>query len=191
MSAFVEWLQSKDGSNKKEKDAKSQASNVIKIKRTIEEASECGSKDKSDDIRILLDRKAVCTVWLDDFMKKRKPGTVNTYLHSLLSFVKFLTCVDSLLDVEVKALNAMLTKIQHWLKSLRRPLNERKWEKKEEDARKLAKPDDFIKFDEATCVQEAVLVLERFLASMSTISMSEYTLVRNFLISTVLLDNAS
>ena len=138
-----------------------------------------------------LDTKAVCGLWLDGFMHKRKPGTVKTYLHSLLSFVKFLTCVDSLVDVEEKNLSAMQTKIQHWLKSLRRPLNERKWEKKEEDARKLAKPEDFINFDEATCVQEAVRVLDRFSASTSTISMSEYTLVRNFLISTVLVDNAS
>ena len=56
---------------------------------------------------------------------------------------------------------------------------------------RLATPEDFIKFDEATCVQEAVRVLNRFSASTSTISMSEYTLVRNFLIGTVLVDNAS
>ena len=104
------------------------------FKRTIEEASASGSEEKLDDIRVVLDTKAVCTEWLGQFTKKRRPGTVKTYLHSLLSLVKFLTCADSLIDIKEKDFNAMRTKIQHWLKSLRMPLNQRKWEKKEEDA---------------------------------------------------------
>ena len=185
MTAFIDWLQSMDDSNKKEKDAKAQASRVIAIKRTIEEASASGSEEKIDDIRVVLDTKAVCTEWLDQFIKKRRPGTVKTYLHSLLSFVKFLTCVDSLIDIKEKDLNAMRIKIQHWLKSLRMPLNKRKWEKKEEHTRNLAKLDDFVKVDEAMCLQEAVWALDRFPSLSSFILMSEYMLVRNLLISTV------
>ena len=47
MSAFIDWLQSIDGSHKREKDVKAQARHVVVIKRTIEEAS----ADGSDDIR--------------------------------------------------------------------------------------------------------------------------------------------
>ena len=79
---FKAWLMSIDGGNKPERLASAYVAQVLAIHKAI--------NGDEGHILELADSKMIRDNWLSKFMKERKPGTINAYLHSLLYFYSYL-----------------------------------------------------------------------------------------------------
>ena len=182
---FKKWLMSLDGSAKKDRDARLHVAQLAFISKSI------NGDQENDDVLKLIDGDLVRDRWLENFRKTAKPGTVKAYLHSLRFFANFLKFQESLISVEQERLVAFEGRVQLWLKSLNKSLNRRKWEKRDEDLERIATPTDYVTFDQSEQVRHAIKVLSSFMGANPGLYKADYTCVRDYLLSTLIMDNAS
>ena len=184
-SCFKNWLMSLDGSAKKERDARLHVAQLAAISRAI------GGEKGNDDVLNIINADILRDRWLEKFRESKRPGTVKAYLHSLRFFSSFLKFQESIVSVEQERLLTFENRVQLWLKSLNKSLNRRKWEKRDEDLQRIATPTDYVNFDQSQQVWNAIKILSAFMGSYPSLSKQDYVCVRDFLLSTLIMDNAS
>ena len=184
--AFKGWLKSLDGGKKKEKDARSNCSQVLNIKRAIN----ARTQNQADDIRVLLDTGKIREHWLNPTLEKLRPGSIKAYIHALHHFYLFLLSVNTIVEINEQEIYKCQAKLKNWLKHIRKLLKKRAWQKKEEDLDKLSTPEEFKAFDKAPAVLEAKEILTSFEIASKKINRADYNTVRDFLITSLTIDNA-
>ena len=184
LNRFGRWLKSLDGGSKNNKLAQMHVSQVSSISKTT-----VGDEGKIINIAAL---GQVRDKWLDSFTTERRPGTVQSYLHSLLHFYKFLICEDVFgHSINQERLIKCINRVKFWIKSNRKKATLRKWEKQSEDACKLATDEDFRKFDSSEPVRRAIKIIASYTGSTRPIKKGEYTCARDYLLTSLCIDNAS
>eukprot|EP00112_Aurelia_sp_Birch-Aquarium-sp1_P015413 Seg3410.5 transcript_id=Seg3410.5/GoldUCD/mRNA.D3Y31 product="hypothetical protein" protein_id=Seg3410.5/GoldUCD/D3Y31 len=123
-----------DGGHKKEKDAQQHVSQLLVICRYLEDTAAGGISN----VLRLFDTKLLCENWLTKFQTERRPGTVKGYLHSLLPLCDFVKMCPQILQMNEEQPIVLAVKVKYWLKTLRKSLTVRKWEKREDDLENIA-----------------------------------------------------
>ena len=173
-----------DGGWRPERLAKQMVSQILVIHKK--------ANGNSDDIAELTNVKNIRDKWMSKMMVERRPGTVMAYLSSLQAFYKYaITDQVFVKRISQETLIECVNRVNHWQKSNRKVLSRRKWEKRIEDGQKLAKADDFIQFDSSEPVRAAIKMIASFTASSKAVKKYEYTLVRDYIITSLCMDNAS
>ncbi len=181
---FKIWLKSVDGGRKTDRLANAHASQILVVHKAV---------NGDSSLEGLNDMKAVRDKWLMPFITQRQPGTTMTYLHSLIHWYNFVINENSCsFQFDAEMGRTCIGKVKHWTKSMRKQLTRRKWEKRAEDAEKLATPEDFATFDNSEIVRSAIKIVGNFMSSSGMhLRKREYTTVRDYLISILCTDNGS
>ena len=144
----------------------------------------------------LLSKTILRDKWLEPVEKIKQPGTVKSYLGSLNQFFIFLNaeCCDQFEELNTSAsqLVNLSEQVKLWARSSRKLSKDRFWEKRIEDISKLKKPGDIKKFDTSKVARNAVKILGEVTDNPDTlITTSEYTIVRDYLMTMICIDNGS
>ena len=181
---FKAWLMSIDGGNKAERLASLHVAQVLAIHKA--------TNGSEGHILGLTNSNKIRDNWLSNFMTERKPGTINSYLHSLQYFYSYLNTEKPFGSKGNQGeLVECVNRVKHWLKSNRKLIARRKWEKRIEDGQKLATSEDFVKFDNSEPVRNAIKLLASFIGASRLVKKYEYTLIRDYLLTSLCMDNAS
>uniref|UniRef100_A0A7M5V265 Uncharacterized protein n=2 Tax=Clytia hemisphaerica TaxID=252671 RepID=A0A7M5V265_9CNID len=180
---FKSWIQSPDGGLKKQRQAEQHKNQVMVILR---DASE-----HTFEIKKLFDRKAIRDNWLVVFEHKRAPGTTKSYLYSLRFFYKFIQTdhPPGLKEFEDKC-QEMKNIMDGWITVYRKHQKERQWVNEVKQLQEMITADDINKFDESSQVKAS----RKVLASkhvQAHISMTNFVSGRDYLLTSLCLDNAS
>ena len=185
LQEFEDWLVSPDCEKKDAKTAKQHVAQVKKVLSVIGEGT-C--------LQSLLDRKLVRDVFLRQYAEKKYfPATIKSYLMSLQHFCSFLlgerpSGVEFVKDDVI----SLREKLKRWSASYKRETTRRRWEKMEEDVSALITPDKVSDFGRSQAVRDAVIILgELSRAHNAEITQAKYTLVRDYLIAQIMIDNAN
>jgi len=185
LQEFEDWLVSPDCEKKDAKTAKQHVAQVKKVLSIIGEGS-C--------LHSLLDRKLVQDVFLRQYAKKKYyPTTIKSYLMSLQHYCSFLLGEKpSGVEFEKDDVISLREKLKNWSASYKRETTRRRWEKMEEDVSALITPDKVNDFGRSQAVRDAVIILgELSGAHHAEITQAKYTLVRDYLIAQIMIDNAN
>ena len=132
--------------------------------------------------------------WLSRFEKVRRPGTVGSYLGALHQFYVFLEC-EKLKGVNIpsEVLSCLTTHMAQWRKSCRKLVKDRFWEKRMDDMANLKTPQQIKVFDVSSVARTAVKTLGDFqdLPSGTMPSQPEYTVVRDYILTLICINNGS
>lgn len=185
LQEFEDWLVSPDCEKKDAKTAKQHVAQVKKVLSVIGEGS-CPHS--------LLDRKLVRDVFLRQYAEKKYyPTTIKSYLMSLQHYCSFLLGEKpSGVEFEKDDVISLREKLKNWSASYKRETTRRRWEKMEEDVSALITPDKVNDFGRSQAVRDAVIILgELSGAHHAEITQAKYTLVRDYLIAQIMIDNAN
>ena len=123
-------------------------------------------------------------------MEKLRPGSIKAYIHALHHFNLFLLSVNTIVEVNEQEIYKCQAKLKNWLKHIQESLKKRAWQKEEEDLDKLLTPKEFKAFDKALAVLEEKEILTLFKIASKKINRADYNTVRDFLITSLTIDNA-
>ena len=183
---FREWLQGADGGRKEEHVANQCSRQVEMVLEYIDR--------ENRDLKNILTKRILRDKWLTPFEKEKRPGTVKSYLASLNHFYIFAKCEkpDGVAATE-EQLSLLSEQVKLWNKSIQRLVKGRFWEKRMDDLSSLRKPEQIKAFDLSTVAREAVKVLGKFQdkSSVDAPSNAEYTLVRDYLLTLLCINNGS
>lgn len=185
LQEFEDWLVSADCEKKDAKTAKQHVAQVKKVLSVIGEGS-CPHS--------LLDRKLVRDVFLRQYAEKKYyPTTIKSYLMSLQHYCSFLLGEKpSGVEFEKDDVISLREKLKNWSASYKHETTRRRWEKMEEDVSALITPDKVNDFGRSQAVRDAVIILgELSGAHHAEITQAKYTLVRDYLIAQIMIDNAN
>ena len=74
------------------------------------------SSERSFELGYLFNRKAIRDNWLLYFEQRQKPGTLKSYIHSLLFLYKFVLCDEpEQCNLFLSKCNAMIAVMDSWL----------------------------------------------------------------------------
>ena len=183
---FEEWLQGPDGGRKEERVAR-------QCSRHIEMVVEYIDKENRD-LTNILHKRTLRDKWLTEFEKEKRPGTVKSYLASLNHFYIFLKCENPpQIDATEEMLSRLSAQVKLWNKSFQRLVKDRFWEKRLEDINNLKTPEQVKGFDVSSVARSAVKVIGDYqdLTSVAVPSQVEYTLVRDYLLTLLCINNGS
>ena len=185
LKTFREWLQSVDGGMKPIRSTK-QHSNVV---MSMAHFTDPSGKDYS-----CLLQRAPMNSWVTNFEAKgRQPGTIKTYLGSLKLFYRFLTITNpSYVDSDPKMVIQMKEIVDQWSRNYAKKVEKAKNAKQLDELSKLPTPEDIKKLDSSDHQKGAIKTLTTFLSIASkTPTRKEFCLCRDYLITNIILDNAS
>eukprot|EP00112_Aurelia_sp_Birch-Aquarium-sp1_P015564 Seg3463.1 transcript_id=Seg3463.1/GoldUCD/mRNA.D3Y31 product="hypothetical protein" protein_id=Seg3463.1/GoldUCD/D3Y31 len=185
-NAFKGWLMSLDGGHKKEKDAQQHVSQLLIICRYLEDTAAGGMAN----VLRLFDTKLLRENWLMKFQTEKRPGTVKGYLHSLLHLCDFVKMCPEILQTNEEQPIVLAVKVKYWLKTLRKSITVRKWEKREEDLENIAGQEDFEAFEKSEPVRRAIKILSEYMGASPAITNKDFTCARDYIISSLLIANA-
>ena len=180
---LANWLQSPDGGKKDEKTAKQHVSQVKNILSLI---------DAERRVTSLFD----CSLLNDKFVKyaeqKYVPQTIKSYFMSLRHFYSYVLAEKPEIDATTELVTQMMEKVKRWSSSYKRSSQKRKWEKMEEDRVELVTPEKIQQFERSQAARDAVILLGKLSGAHSIeITQSQYTLLRDFLLVQISIDNAN
>ena len=184
LGSFAEWMEGCDGGERRCGSVEQNSRQVKTILKLVDPSKL--------DVKNLLDRSLLRSKWLIPFkVSERKPGTVRSYCNSLRLFMDFLISTKIRKDLKMEDLNSVQTQARVWSKTLNKSAKQREFEKIYEDFEYLTNPEDVKRFETSQPCREAVKILETFsLNNVRTVpKQNEYTLVRDFLLRQVSLDN--
>ena len=182
LDQFRDWLLSPDG---EQKDKKTAMQHVSQLKRVM---AVTGA-----GLASLIDAKEIRDVFLRHATEKYYPATIKSYLMSLHHYCSFLLedkphGVDYVKDDVI----ALREKLKKWSASYKRDSTRRRWEKMEEDVSSLITPEKVKEFDQSQAARDAVIILGKLCGAHSMeITQAMYTLVRDYLIAQIMIDNAN
>lgn len=184
-SKFEEWLQCPDGGRKDENSARSCSRQVQLVVQYIDKEQPKWSN--------ILDKRLLRDKWLTKFEKERQPGTVKSYLGALKQFYLFLECECPPKDTPPQVLSSLSTQMTQWSKSYHKLVKDRFWEKRIDDMASLKTPEQVKQFDSSDLARTAVKTLgdHQELPCGTIPSQTEYTVVRDFLLTLLCINNGS
>ena len=142
------------------------------------------------DINAIFNHCLVRNEWLSKIDKIRQPGTIRNYLNSLKQFYEFILC-DKPDGVDTEDCHAMMARVSNWSSSYKDRVKKRKFEKQVEDIGKLLAPEELQEFDSSEVVHESQLAIKKALHTTVPPVAKTYILTRDYIISTLILSNAS
>ena len=121
----------------------------------------------------------------------KKPGTLKTYLGSVMTFFDFCEINNESL-LSLTNISFMRTVIKKWRRNLQRKIEERSTEKQLNDLQRLPSHEEMTIFDKSNAVSSAKQLLSMAACKPNNnITRKEYCSMRDYLISTLIMDNAS
>ena len=182
LKKFCDWLVSPDGEQKDKKTANQHVSQLSRI------MSVTGGGPAS-----LVDKKKIRDVFLPQAKEKYHAATIKSYLMSLQHYCSFLL-EDKPSDVgyDRDEVTDLRGKLKKWSASYKRETTRRRWERQEEDVSTLITPDKVKEFEQSQATRDAVILLGKLSGAHSMeITQAMYTLVRDYLIAQIMIDNAN
>ena len=185
LQQFKFWLEGVDGGRREEKTAKQYVSQVRVALNAVSPTTQA--------ISCLVMTNLVRDHWLNELEKNKRPGTCKAYLGSLSKFLRFLMLERPKgVDVDESEIRAAKEQVHEWMSSYKKPIARRMWEKKMEDFDNLISADDIRRFDVSEPSRKAVQIIEQYSrdAPSSYPTQTDYTLVRDFFLTTLCINNA-
>ena len=183
---FEDWLLSPDCERKDEKTAKQHVAQVKKVLSVIGGGT-C--------LQSLVDTKKIRDVFLRQYAEvKYLPATIKSYLMSLQHYCSFLLGEKPASGgtFEKDDVISLREKLRNWSASYKRDTTRRRWEKMEEDLSALITPDKINAFDRSQAVRDAIILLGKLSEAHNIeLTQAQYTLVRDYLIAQIMIDNAN
>ena len=167
-----------------EKDKKTATQHVSQLKRVM---SVTGGGPAS-----LVDKK-IRDIFLPQAKDKYHAATIKSYLMSLQHYCSFLLeDKPSGVDYDRDEVTDLRGKLKKWSASYKRETTRRRWERQEEDVSTLITPDKVREFEQSQATRDAVILLGKLSGAHSMeITQAMYTLVRDYLIAQIMIDNAN
>jgi len=185
LRSFRDWLLSPDGGKKDGKTAKQHVSQVNKVLSVVGEGTLLSS---------LIDSKKIRDTFLQQYAaKKYHAATIKSYLMSLQHYCSFLLADQpGGVTFDKENVLSLREKLKRWSSSYKRENTRRRWEKMEEDRSALITPEKIREFERSQAAREAIVLLGK-LCGAHTIQITQemYTLVRDYLIAQIMIDNAN
>ena len=144
-------------------------------------------------LECLLHKKEIRDVFLPNAKEKYHPATITSYLTSLQHFCFFLL-EDNPSDVNFEKDNIIILrdKLKKWSASYKRDTTKCRWERHEEDVSALITPETVKAFETSQATRDAVVILGKLSGKHNMeITQARYTLVRDYLIAQIMIDNAN
>ena len=145
----------------------------------------------SPSLTNILQRIKLRNEWLNRFEKEKQPGTTKSYLGSLAQFYSFLKCENIDVNVSPEQLTSLIEQTKLWARSFRKKSQDRFWEKRMEDMSSMKTPGQIKEFDTSHVARAAISLLGRYEKEDDTPSQVEYTSVRDYLLTTICINNGS
>ena len=124
--------------------------------------------------------------------KKRKPGTIKTFLGSIAQFYNFVTVNNpSMINVSACEISKMKTIISQWCRNYHKKIQISKHERQLEDLSRIPTPNDLRNLDMSNLRKEAIKLLSSLSSTYKEPSRREFCLVRDYLLTYVIFDNGS
>ena len=178
---FKAWLQSADGGQLDAETTEQHYKQLLKLLSIIDEKMEVSS---------LYDDQVINEKFLEGYAKKQyHPKTTQSYLMSLRHFYSFFLTTDLGESTTKEKVIVLKENVARWSTSFRRSSAKRHWEKMEEDLNALISPEQF---ERSKAARDAICPLGKLTGAQNMdISQSQYTLLRDFLIVEIAIDNAN
>ena len=144
-------------------------------------------------LECLLHKKEIRDVFLPNAKEKYHPATIKSYLTSLQHFCSFLL-EDNPSDFNFEKDNIIILrdKLKKWSASYKRDTTKCRWERHEEDVSALITPETVKAFETSQATRDAVVILGKLSGKHNMeITQARYTLVRDYLIAQIMIDNAN
>ncbi|XP_028394421.1 uncharacterized protein LOC114518606 [Dendronephthya gigantea] len=183
------WWPGPDGGRKDEKCARQCMRQVEMVMKFI--------TPNAPSISSLLSKSLLRDKWLRIIEEEKKPGTVKSYLGSLNQFFIYMRTECSArfdeMNVNEGKLVSLSEQVKLWARSSRKMAQNRFWEKRVEDFETLKTPEEVKQFDISEVARKAVKVLGEFQTDpdVSVVSQAEYTIVRDYLMTLICINNGS
>ena len=185
LRSFRDWLLSPDGGKKDGKTAKQHVSQVNKVLSVVGEGTQLSS---------LVESKKIRDTFLQQYAaKKYHAATIKSYLMSLQHYCSILLA-DQPSGVTFNKENvlSLREKLKRWSSSYKRENTRRRWEKMEEDISALITLEKIREFERSQAAREAAVLLGKLCGAHAIqITQEMYTLVRDYLIAQIMIDNAN
>ena len=183
---FKKWMQSADGGQLDKKTTEQHFKQVSKLLSIVDDKKEVDS---------LYNDRLINEKFLEGYAKRMyHPKTIQSYLMSLRHFYAFsLTDHDDLAKVVSKeTVLALKEKVTRWSSSFRHSSAKRHWEKMEEDFHALITPEQVQQFERSEAARDAICLLGQLSgAHCIEVTQAQYTLIRDFLVVEISIDNAN
>ena len=183
LNLFENWLQSIDGGQKNTRSAKKHTSVLMGILRC---------KSSIDvHIRNLLTREFLYN-WMKDVVDSGKEsGTIKTYLNSVRLYIDYVLLKDNLESKKIHSLNCVKGQIKKWCCNLYKGIQRRKYKKNLLDIEKFPTSEDMKKMDNPERVKNTFQYLRHLTCTHVEPCKSRFKQIRDYLLSTLLIDNCS
>ena len=182
LTGFVDWLCSPDGGKKPRRTAMKHKSVLMSIVRYDEE--------QSPDYKNIYNRSFLNGWIVKMESEEKQPGTIKTYLGAVLHFFNYII-ITEIKEFDFNQIRKMETLIKQWRRNLWKGIEIRKHQKQLQDMSSFPMPEEISKLDKSEVMQDAISTLKRFSLSESTITKKAFALVRDYLLTRIIFDNAS
>ena len=181
---FEAWLQSADGGMLDEKTSRQHTKQVFKLLNAIDEKQELPS---------LFDDRLINDRFLKGHANKSyTPKTTQSYLMSLRHFYSFSLTGAVVVAISKEKIISLKDKVARWSSSYRVESSKRHWEKMTQDLQALITPEQINGFEKSKASRDAICLLGQLTGAHNVIiTQAQYTLIRDFLLVEVSIDNAN
>ena len=125
-------------------------------------------------------------------LKGGKPGTIKTYLGSVRQFCDYVAVVGHpSINVKPSDIQNIKILLSRWCRNYRKKIQIHKYIKMLTDLVRLLQPDDIRLLDKSQHASESLKILSTFSSVQSSPSRKEFCHVRNYVLTYIILENAS
>ena len=184
VTQFRDWLLSPDGGRKDPKTVKQYVSQLKHILSVI---------DPDHKLTSLVDVKLIRNVFLGEYAAKYCATTIKSYLMSIQHYCSFLLS-DQPQEVKFDRdeVIRLQEKCKRWSTSYKGESTKRRWEKMEEDVSSLITPEKINQFENSQAARDAIILLGQLCGAHNIeITQARYTLVRDYLLAQIMINNAN
>lgn len=184
LCGFETWLQSADGGKLDRKTSQQHTKQVFKLLHTF---------DEKHEVLSLFDERLINDRFLEDHAKNTyTPKTTQSYLMSLRHFYSFSLAGVIGISVSKEKIIALKDKVARWSSSYRVESSKRHWEKMTQDFQALITPQQISEFERSKASRDAISLLGQLAGAHNIVlTQSQYTLIRDFLLVEISIDNAN
>lgn len=182
--SFEAWLQSADGGKLDQKTSQQHTKQVFKLLSAI---------DEKHELLLLFDDHLLNDNFLKgNASKTYTPKTIQSYLMSLRHFFSFSLTGATGVPISKEKVISLKDKVTRWSSSYRVQCSKRHWEKMQEDFEALITPEQIREFKRSKASRDAICLLGQLSGAHNmVITQSQYTLIRDFLLVEISIDNAN
>lgn len=181
---FKAWLKSADGGKLDEKTSEQHGKQISKLLKVIDSKQEMAS---------LFNPKIINDKFLEGFAKHQyHPKTTKSYLMSLRHFYSFALSNECGVNISKEHILSVKEKVTRWSSSFRKGCSKRHWQKMEQDLHALITPSQIVEFERSQAARNAICLFGQ-LSGAHCVEMTQanYTLIRDFLLVQISIDNAN